>query len=260
MKITILSDLHREFWKINIPFYDCDAIVFAGDIACPIQESMEFLLDYSKKLKKPVIAVLGNHDFYRSNYEDALDYARKRATESQYLYLLEKDSCVINDIKFIGCTLWSDFSYKTGGNVSIQEDNAYIAQADISDFYEIRFSKENKKFSAMKCISLFQGSVNYLKEELQNTKDNQKVVIVTHFGIDKQCSNKKHFNSNLQPYFISNVHDLLHNYNIDLWIYGHTHCSNTFSIANTRIVGNQVGYPTENKNDVKTNMNLFINI
>jgi len=159
MKIAVLSDLHREFWKINIPYYDCDAVVFAGDIASPIETTMEFLLDYSKKLKKPVIAVLGNHDFYRSNYEEALEYAKNKANESKYLYLLEKGSCIIKGIKFIGCTLWSDFSYETGGNVSIQEDNAYIAQADISDFHEIKFGKEDKRFSAMKCMSLFNKSL-----------------------------------------------------------------------------------------------------
>ncbi len=259
MKITILSDLHREFWKVDIPLYDCDVVVFAGDIACPIKESMDFLINYSNKIKKPVVAVLGNHDFYRSNYENALEYAHKRATESKYLYLLENQSCVIAGIKFIGCTLWSDFSYETGGNVSLQENNAYIAQADISDFYQIRFSKENKKNSAMKCMSLFNKSVKYIKSELEK-EHKGKIVIVTHFGIDKQCSNQKHYNSNLQPYFISNVSDILNNYNIDYWIYGHTHYSNTFNLGNTKIVGNQIGYPMENENDVRTNMNFCIEV
>ena len=86
MKLSILSDLHREFWQVDIPFYtDYNAVVFSGYIAVPIEKSMDFLIEYSNKRKQPVIAVLGNHDFYRSNYENALKYALKRAKESKYL-------------------------------------------------------------------------------------------------------------------------------------------------------------------------------
>ena len=260
MKISILSDLHREFWQVDIPYYtDSDVVIFAGDIACPIEKSMDFLIEYSNKRKLLVIAVLGNHDFYRSNYEEALNYAAKRTKESKYLYLLENSSCIIDNVKFIGCTLWSDFSYETGGNISLQEDNAYIAQANVADFYEIRFGKNNKRFSAMKCMSLYNESINFLKEEL--SKDfSGKTIVVTHFGIDKKCSNSKHFDSRLQPYFISNVSEILNNFKLDFCIHGHTHFSNSFSIGNTKVISNQVGYPRENEKDVRTNMNLSLRL
>ena len=260
MNISVLSDLHREFWQVDIPYYtDSDVVVFPGDIATPIEKSMDFLIDYSNKRKLPVIAALGNHDFYRSNYDSALDYALERAKESSFLNLLENSSCIVGNVKFIGCTLWSDFSYDTGGNISIQEDNAYIAQANVSDFYEIKFGKNDKRFSAMKCINLYNQSNHFLKEELSKGFPG-KVIVVTHFGIDKKCSNSKHFDSHIQPYFISNVSEILNNYKIDYWIHGHTHFSNLFSIGNTKVISNQIGYPSENEKDVRTKMNFSMEV
>jgi len=33
-----------------------------------------------------------------------------------------------------------------------------------------------------------------------------------------------------------------------------------FNLGDTQVVGNQIGYPTENEHDVKTNMNLYIEV
>ena len=111
----------------------------------------------------------------------------------------------------------------------------------------------------MKCMNLYNQSINFIKEEL--SKDfHGKIVVVTHFGIDKRCSNQKHFDSKIQPYFISNVSEILNKYKIDYWIHGHTHFSNTFTLGNTKVISNQVGYPIENEKDVRTNLNFSIDI
>ena len=257
MKAAILSDLHREFWEVNIPYYSSDVVIISGDIACPIQKSMDFLVSYANKLQKPVIAVFGNHDFYNSNIDEALKYARERAVESKYLHLLENSSLVIGNTRFIGCTLWSGFTYNTGGNISIQHDNAYLAQANISDFMVIKYGKANNRFSAMKCISLFQESIEFIESELQETTE-EKIVLITHFGIDKLCSQPIHRNDPMQSYFIANVEGLLSKYKIDVWIYGHTNYSNDFMIGKTRVIGNHIGYPTEKEKIVRSKIECFI--
>ena len=259
LKAAILSDLHREFWEVSIPYYSADVVVISGDISSPIQKSMDFLVSYANKLQKPVIAVFGNHDFYNSNIDEALLYAKGRAAESKYLHLLENSSCVIGNTRFIGCTLWSDFSYNTGGNVSNQQENAYLAQANISDFTVIKYGKSNHRFSAMKCISLYQESLQYIESELQRATEG-KVVIVTHFGIDKLCSQPVHREDPLQSYFIANVEGLLSKYKIDVWIYGHTHYSNDFKIGKTRVIGNHIGYPTEKEKSGRTRIDCIIEI
>jgi len=259
MEAAILSDLHREFWEVNITYYSAAVVIISGDISCPIRKSMDFLVSYANKLQKPVIAVLGNHDFYNSNIDEALLYAKGRTAESKYLHLLENSSCVIENTRFIGCTLWSDFSFNTGGNISLQQDNAYLAQANISDFTVIKYGKSNHRFSAMKCMSLYQESIQYIESELQRATE-EKIVIVTHFGIDKLCSQPMHRNDPLQSYFVSNVQSIISRYNIDVWIYGHTHYSNDFKIGKTRVIGNHIGYPTETEKAVRSKTECIIKI
>jgi len=35
-------------------------------------------------------------------------------------------------------------------------------------------------------------------------------------------------------------------YDIDLWVYGHTHANLDMTISDTRLIANQAGYPGEN--------------
>lgn len=245
MKIAIISDLHREFWELYIPHYNCDVVVFAGDISSPIKQTMPFLVNYSKKFKGNVIAVLGNHDFYGSNYEDALKYAKDEASKVSNLFLLENDCCIIKDIKFIGCTLWTDFSleYSEKHNLSYL-DKIQIAQNGVADFARIKTGANNKNFTGYKAIELFKNSCGYINNELQK-KSKYKNIIVTHFSPDIECNSPKNINSLLLPYFVANTKSITDNSNIAAWIYGHTHYSNKFNKFNINFIGNHMGYPLE---------------
>jgi len=59
MKIQVMSDLHLEFGAFEIPRTDADVIVLAGDIHVGIKA-----IDWIKNQTKPVIYVLGNHEYY----------------------------------------------------------------------------------------------------------------------------------------------------------------------------------------------------
>ena len=62
MRLHILSDLHLEFGKVKIPETDADVIVLAGYIHVGSKG-----ISWARKQfpDKPVIYVLGNHEFYR---------------------------------------------------------------------------------------------------------------------------------------------------------------------------------------------------
>ncbi|VAW70408.1 hypothetical protein MNBD_GAMMA10-2202, partial [hydrothermal vent metagenome] len=38
---------------------------------------------------------------------------------------------------------------------------------------------------------------------------------------------------------------VLDDYSIDVWVYGHTHSNLDLTVKNTRIISNQAGYPSE---------------
>lgn len=76
MKIAFASDIHLEFWKpVNLDWLadhitdnDADIIVDAGDTH-PYKEIREHFHGLIRK-KKPLFSVLGNHDYYHSEWYD----------------------------------------------------------------------------------------------------------------------------------------------------------------------------------------------
>ena len=253
MKIQIISDLHLEFGNRCIAKTKSDVIILAGDIHNTYKKHLNFACKLVKEHKKPVISVFGNHEFYTSGNVD-LDYKKglDLVKDKNDIYLLECSSYIVDNVRFIGCTLWSGFSFNTGGNVSLQEDNAYLAQAKMSDFKYIRYSTHYKRFCAMKCIDLFRNSKQYLKNELRK-EFSGKTVIVTHFAPHINCMppkiNKLSTMIKRKPeyYYISEVSDIIDNCNFDLWISGHSHYSSSFDLINGRkkFISNQIGYPGE---------------
>ncbi|GAB1537707.1 hypothetical protein NUACC21_03600 [Scytonema sp. NUACC21] len=65
MKIQILSDLHLEFQPFHIPHTDADVFVLAGDINLG-KKGVAWAVENIPS--KPVIYVLGNHEYYGAAY------------------------------------------------------------------------------------------------------------------------------------------------------------------------------------------------
>ncbi|MDP9962085.1 metallophosphoesterase [Chryseobacterium lathyri] len=74
MKIQIISDLHQEFGSTDLFFDHADVVVLAGDVNLGTK-GIEWI-----KLKignKPVIYVLGNHEYYKGSYPKTLHKIKK---------------------------------------------------------------------------------------------------------------------------------------------------------------------------------------
>jgi Icc-related predicted phosphoesterase len=108
MKIHLLSDIHLESGLYQIPSnLDCDVIVAAGDIGVGT-EGVEWL----KALGKPVIYVLGNHEYW-TNRGAPVDMSVilndiKDAAAGSNVHVLENEFIVINDVRFFGATFWTN--------------------------------------------------------------------------------------------------------------------------------------------------------
>ncbi len=150
MKLHILSDLHNEFlrnsknlfqhrWDGSIPDTDADIIVLAGDIDTGIQVA-EWAIDESERLGKHIIYVLGNHEFYHHEY-GALREKIKLLCEDKNVHCLDPGSYVLDDVRFVGATLWTDYE----ADVSTPRDLAmlYVNKA-LSDHQVIKFKAGDK--------------------------------------------------------------------------------------------------------------------
>jgi predicted phosphohydrolase len=103
MKLNILSDLHLGFGAMDRPVNDADVVVLAGDIARP-REAVAWALRFDK----PVLYVPGNHEFYGSSIDGALDELQRLCTGTQ-VQVLDQRETVLGGVRFLGATLWTDF-------------------------------------------------------------------------------------------------------------------------------------------------------
>jgi hypothetical protein len=73
-----------------------------------------------------------------------------------------------------------------------------------------------------------------------------KTVVVTHFAPHPGCVAPQHQGSDVSPYFVTDMSDLMKRHKIDVWCFGHTHTNCDFVAENRcRVVSNQLGYPGE---------------
>jgi 3',5'-cyclic AMP phosphodiesterase CpdA len=225
MKLQIASDLHLErrdnyFYLLNNPIEPKgDILVLAGDI-CNIgrENNIKGFFDDVKSKFKTVIYIPGNHEYYGTEFnENSVSFL------NQYENLVSLNNCVHveDDVRFICSTLWSGVSeYTTNG---------------INDYFAIAsFDKITENIVHRKCK-------DFIIAELERPFEGKTVVVSHHLPL-LQCIDHKYKDNPLNDAFASDQSNIFKNYQIDLWIHGHTHGSIDFAYEGTRVVCNPLGY------------------
>lgn len=240
MKIAVFSDLHFEFGKP--PKIDCtgaDVIVLAGD--CHTDQGLIGLVrSLRHQYQVPVICIAGNHEHYNGVYQDTLTFLR-REIPAVGGHFLENDTLVLDGIRFLGCTLWTNFMlYGPESQAALMK----VADDCITDFWSIRYGL--RRFLPADAERLCIQSLQWLERELQQPFEG-KTVVITHFAPHHWANHYSHSEGDpVTPYFICDCSYLLDRYPIELWIFGHTHNSIDFEVGKgTRLLSNQAGYPNE---------------
>jgi hypothetical protein len=235
MRIHILSDLHVEFAPFQLRETDADVIVLAGDIHTGfnglkwIQESVRH---------KPIIYVLGNHEFYGQKIPKLTEEIKADAAGSQ-IHVLENDRAEIGDVVFLGATLWSDF--RLDGDPVLAE---VAAQTNITDFRRIRVTPSYGRFRPKDARRFFAHSLDWLTRQVSEAIG-RKVVIVTHHAPSRKSIPERFQNDPLNAAFASNLDSFVGNCSAKLWIHGHIHHRSDYVIGSTRVTANPRGYPGE---------------
>lgn len=169
MKLHILSDLHTEFADFDLPETNADVVVLAGDVGVG-RGGLDWLL--KQRLDKPVIYVPGNHEFYGHDisYTEHL-----RSDAPPDVHVLDNQSVVIEDVRFLGSILWTDF--QLFGEIdkwfSIQR-----ARQCMNDFSVI--SREGRRFTPADSIALHESGRSWLREKLAEPFAGSTVVVTHH--------------------------------------------------------------------------------
>jgi predicted phosphodiesterase len=253
MKLNILSDLHVGYSAQETPLNDADVVVLAGDIAPPRQAAQ-----WALRLTKPVIYVLGNHEFYGSSLE-AATAELKRLCAGTHVHVLDNDELVIEGVRFLGTTLWTDFRLFGDG----AERAAATAQAHrlMRDFSRIRIDDAtNALFTTADSAALFERNAKWLDRSL-DTPHAGTTVVVTHHAPSRQSIHPRFAGSLLNACFASDAEHLAGADRAQWWIHGHTHDSFDYVVKGTRVICNPRGYAKSGVNEnTRFDLNLTIEV
>lgn len=235
MRIRLLSDLHTEFDDhcYDPGWVDCDVVVLAGDIGVGIEG-----IRWAKETFPdcPVLYLMGNHEYYGYEYFALLERARRFADGSN-VRVLENESCVIGGVRFLGCTLWSNFNLYPG----MQRISMEMSARYISDYRYIR-RNPLEALQPPDTLRFHNASIEWMQSELSRPFKG-KTVVLSHHSPTPLGSDPKFDGDDLTPYFCSDLRHLLRP-PVDLWLFGHTHwCMDQIAGTHgTRVVANQRGY------------------
>jgi hypothetical protein len=197
-----------------------------------------------------VIYVLGNHEFYHSDYATTLEHMRSVLGHLPNLYIMEKESRVIGDITFVAGTLWTDMN---------QEDLHTLAhmRGYMNDFRiitdsraEVHFKDQDGKYHTRAGKWTPEASVvdhkamKWTIKETVEADPAQRYVVVGHHA-PSRLSTKPRYQKDVvvNGGYSSSLDDfILDHPQIRLWTHGHTHDVFDYWIGSCRIVCNPRGY------------------
>lgn len=233
MKIHILSDLHIEFQPFKLPAVDADVVVLAGDIHLAEKGFRWALAAISDR---PVVYVLGNHEFYQAATPRLVHKLREKAAGTN-IHVLEREAVAIDGVRFLGCTLWTDF--KLLGN-----RGACMAAAgqDMNDYVRIRLSPEYRKIGPPFTAAWHIAAKKWIAEEAA-AQAGTPVVVVTHHAPSIRSFRADDRRGLLQAAYASDLEAFADSLPISLWAHGHIHTASDYRIGDTRVVCNPRGYP-----------------
>ncbi|MFW5705953.1 MAG: metallophosphoesterase [Bacteroidota bacterium] len=237
MNLQIVSDIHLEFEEYHLPDSGADLIILAGDTA-PGTKGLEWALDRFDST--PVIYIVGNHEFYRHSHPKLVQQL-KAAVEGTHVYVLENDSLELGGIRFLGCTLWTDFMLD--GNATVSE---MAAAGFMNDYRLITKSPSHSKLRPADTVAIHRSSVYWLEKQLQ--VNDRRTVVVTHHSPSRRSVPEHLKTSPINPAYASNLEKLILEYQPELWIHGHMHMPVDYRIGQTRIFSNPRGYPHQRDN------------
>lgn len=237
MRIHILSDLHLEKAAFDREVADADVVVLAGDTHIGTR-GVTWAREWADG--RTVLYVAGNHEFYGGVLPQVVDDMRS-AAEGSDVHVLENDELVVGDVRFLGCTLWSDFDFD---GPEQRHASMRLSERVVNDYSHITYGPKDRTLSPADTRMLHISSRAWLAERLAEPFPGTTVVVTHHQPLVRGKPDNRVLRS-LAGAFVSDVTELMDGDRARLWIYGHTHRAADLDVNGTRVLSNPRGYPQE---------------
>lgn len=232
-RLWILSDLHLE----TVPYPEAfkpaqtgfDVLVAAGDIwQADTLRAFRFLRALAGP--KPIVFVMGNHDHWNGEIDENLAMARLLAAETGVTFL-ESDSAAVAGCRFVGSTLWTDYSLGGGPD----------PQAETAEQIDVKHLGGTHLITVADARRLHACARAKLRT-LMSAPGSEPMVIVTHHAPLPDCVPKRDRGTWAAGNSASDVSELADSGRARLWIHGHIHQSVDMRRPNgTRVICNPAG-------------------
>lgn len=243
MKILVQSDQHLESYPLDFEWSppEADVFVCAGDLTLGCDNGVRWLAENVAPHMEAVYTA-GNHEFYRNSLVEGLAAGIAEAKLHPRVHFLENDLKVIDGVRFVGCTLWTDFA------VEGQQPLALMHAAGAMNDYKLAAFKKKpyERLQPRHTQARHYQSRSFLEAALKMPFDG-KTVVVTHHAPHPLSIHDRFKGDLLTASFCSDLDELIDTARPALWIHGHMHDSFDYLVGETRVVCNPRGYGDENR-------------
>ena len=261
INIQLLSDLHLETHPHFMPEVapKADILVLAGDVGSYQPGSM--LLDHEDAdfglarfsprrdlaaWPVPVFFVPGNHEYDGMPFEEAHERLQETCERLQIIWLHQRVH-VLNGVRLIGCTLWSDFEALVPQHGPLTQQLKAREKAERAANFYLRktgttFKGEAFLSDAVRAQALADQA--WLAQTLSEPFSGPTVV-VTHFAPTLKSADPRYGLTPGTAGFCNALDHLLPKAN--LWLHGHLHCAQDYVHMGCRVAANPLGYARKNE-------------
>lgn len=231
---------------------DDTVLVIAGDLwverrflTRKFKDGESWLKKVSRQFKY-VVFVLGNHDFWSTNliYEPGKIWDELEEQKLDNVHLLEKLHVELDQVKFIGATLWTDLH-----RCDPMIENK--ARRIMNDYQYTRTGHDYRRLAPMDTYESHMNAKKYIFAHAKRDFPEQKVIVVTHMAPSYQSIHPKfrtYDNLEANFFYYSDLEKRIEadGGDVDLWMHGHVHMQADYMLRpNVRVLCNPRGYPSE---------------
>lgn len=266
MKIAVCSDLHLEFGGIDILNEEsADVLVLAGDICVAKDLNARDQLNFmpgsrSGKLHSffedvchrfpHVIYVAGNHEHYNGDYAKTYSRLKGYLGYLDNLHILDKECIKLDDVTFIGGTLWTDMNNEDDITLihmkSMMNDFVCVKNSARETHFKDQdgnFQTRTARFTPEDAVDDHKAMMAYVRLVTEGRFD-QKFVVVGHHAPSHQSIHEMYKrDSVMNGGYASHLDFFIEDHpQIKLWVHGHMHNAFDYNVGVTRVLCNPRGY------------------
>lgn len=290
MNVQYISDTHlelrRDKFNLEIEKFHQEGVptimVLAGDIGNPFHYNYNKFIGCCSDNFDFTFVICGNHEYYSGkNKKRTMQETNTKVNDvcARYRnvsFLDMNNQVIINGVKFIGCTLWTETDMfaesvmNDYNNIYIDDDQSSSSlPCNVVKTYDssgrlvkkhylngVASHHDNKRLLRAQDVhhDLHTPMREYLRDQIRDCNDCNGVVVVTH-----HAPSLKMLDDPTKRYYATDLEHLFQP-PVKLWISGHTHSSKSIQINDIPCVSNCFGYPNQTSEYTGYNSRIYTTI